>query len=260
MSVNNSTIVSCINRHYETLLKMGYIDLSDISVPPNAGWSDEQLHVDALRAMGRSEKVIDLLRLIPYLRENETADSVEIYPETFQLRYLRDGRWFGTATEEEFSNTSMLDLGFAPFDGPVPADMISLTHADEGVWWVIDTNENVIYPYGTEFDSEHQAPEDQPWRAVEPEDVLSYFNRINHQLDNLEVVPAPRSGKWDSRVVDAQTEEGQLVSRLYREFGWHSGGGFRKEEFRQAVEQQRAPLLDAALGHDSDDEDEEMAG
>ncbi|KAF9873004.1 hypothetical protein CkaCkLH20_09514 [Colletotrichum karsti] len=254
---SRDAVVNCLTRHYELLVRMGYMDASVVQLPPvTTGWSDAELRVDALRAMGRSEAVIDLLRHIPYLRESDNGDAQEIYSETFPLRYLRDGRWFGTASADDFANTPLLDLGFAPFDGPVPAGMVSLTHADEGIWWLVDTDEGCIYPYGTEFESEDEAPEGQPWKAVEPVDIQTYFDGIYAQIGNLDVVPAPRSGKWDARVVEEHTEEGELIKKLYHEYGWPDV--FRKEEFVQAVEQNRAGFLEAGLG--DDDDDEEMAG
>ncbi|WYZ40810.1 hypothetical protein EsH8_IV_001151 [Colletotrichum jinshuiense] len=286
---NRDVVVNCLTRHYELLVRMGYMDASAVEVPPAAGWSDAELRVDALRAMGRSETVIDLLRHIPYVHENETADPVEIFTETFPLRYLRNGRWFGGGSGGDFASTPLLDLGFAPFDGPVPADMVSLTHADEGTWWLIDTREGCIYPYGTEFDrDEDEVPEDQQWRAVDPVPIQAYFDKIYSQVGSLDVVPAPRSGKWEARVVEEYTEEGQVslspepfaayhatppngepaltrscmsqeVKRLYREYGWPDA--FRREDFIQAVERTRAAAIEAGLGHDDDDdEDDEMTG
>ncbi|OHE91959.1 hypothetical protein CORC01_12747 [Colletotrichum orchidophilum] len=266
-SYDRNVVVNCLKRHYELLVRMGYMDASAVELPPAAGWSDAELRVDALRAMGRSETVIDLLRHIPYVHENEEADPVEVYTETFPLRYLRNGRWFGGGngsgsgdSGEEFANTPLLDLGFAPFDGPVPADMVSLTHADEGTWWLIDTSQGCIYPYGTEFDKrEEDVPVDKQWLVVDPVPVQAYFDKIYSQVGNLDVVPAPRSGKWEARVVEEYTEEGQEVKRLYLEHGWPNA--FRREEFIQAVERTRASFIEAGLGHDDDDdEDDEMTG
>ncbi|KAK1633494.1 hypothetical protein BDP81DRAFT_433873 [Colletotrichum phormii] len=261
-SYDRNVVVKCLKRHYELLVRMGYMDVSAVELPPAAGWSDAELRVDALRAMGRSETVIDLLRHIPYVHENEESDPVEVYTETFPLRYLRNGRWFGGGSNgsgEEFANTPLLDLGFAPFDGPVPVDMVSLTHADEGTWWLIDTNQGCIYPYGTEFDKrEEDVPEDKQWLVVDAVPIQAYFDKIYAQVGNLDVVPAPRSGTWEARVVEEYTEEGQEIKRLYAEHGWPNA--FRREEFIQAVERTRATFIEAGLGHDDDDEDDEMTG
>ncbi|KAK1990437.1 hypothetical protein LX36DRAFT_407779 [Colletotrichum falcatum] len=298
---DRGVVVDCLRRHYDLLVRMGYMESSAVELPPAGGWSDAELRVDALRAMGRSEAVIDLLRHIPYVRENDDADPVEIYTETFPLRYLRSGRWFGGNPGEDLATTPLLDLGFAPFDGPVPADMVSLTHADEGTWWLVDTKEGCIYPYGTEFDKNaDEVPHEQQWLAVDPVPIRAYFDKIYAQVGNLEVVPAPRSGKWEARVVEEYTEEGQVscpvhpppplhhlatrvrtvktshdsnpfrppqkeIKRLYAQFGWPDA--FRREEFRQAVENTRAAAIEAGLGNDDDDdgdddddEDEEMSG
>ncbi|CCF47151.1 hypothetical protein CH063_15651 [Colletotrichum higginsianum] len=88
--------------------------------------------------------------------------------------------------------------------------------------------------------------------------IQAYFDKIYAQVGNLEVVPAPRSGKWEARVVEEYTEEGQEVKRLYAEYGWPDA--FRREEFIQAVERTRAAAIEAALGDDDDAEDDEMTG
>lgn len=40
--------------------------------------------------------------------------------------------------------------------------------------------------------------------------IQTYFDGVYAQVGNLDVVPAPRSGKWDARVVEEHTEEGQV--------------------------------------------------
>lgn len=47
---------------------------------------------------------------------------------------------------------------------------------------------------------------------MDPVPIQAYFDKIYAQVGNLDVVPAPRSGKWEARVVEEYTEEGQVSS------------------------------------------------
>lgn len=62
MVYDGNAVVLCIKRHYELMVKAAYFDFAEIRYPPGKGWSDEQIAVDIIRACGRSEEVIDLLR------------------------------------------------------------------------------------------------------------------------------------------------------------------------------------------------------
>jgi hypothetical protein len=67
MPYDRDVVVNCIKRHYDLLVRMAYLDPDEILHPPPEGWSDEQLVVDTLQKRKRSERVIDLLRHMPYL-------------------------------------------------------------------------------------------------------------------------------------------------------------------------------------------------
>lgn len=140
-------LVSCLKRHYELLVNMGHLHPEAVQWPPeSAGWSDSQLNVDALRALGRTESVLDLLRHLPYPAagppgsDNE-ADDATVYYETMTLSYLRR-RWQPEEGDDaDWYKQPFCDLGLAPFDGPMAPHLISLTHeeAETGTIWVIDT-------------------------------------------------------------------------------------------------------------------------
>lgn len=63
---DHDVLVRCLTRHYKTLVRMGYMEDSNIQRPPRGGWGD-QIDAKSLRIMGRNETVIDLLRHLPYL-------------------------------------------------------------------------------------------------------------------------------------------------------------------------------------------------
>lgn len=57
--------------------------------PPTQGWSVEDLVADVLPEFGSSEKFIDLLRNLPYIKDIGTFDSYEALEVTNAIDYLR---------------------------------------------------------------------------------------------------------------------------------------------------------------------------
>lgn len=141
MAYNRDIIVNCLKRHYELLVRMAYLDPTVIQHPPPEGWSDQQLAVDVLRVLGRSEKVIDLLRHLPYLRCNIDDEKWEIYPETRAISYLRDVDLLRSKPADSCRGKGLFDLLMMPFAADYPPDMISLTYGRDATFWVIDTEE-----------------------------------------------------------------------------------------------------------------------
>jgi len=133
-------LVACIKRHYDLLIRFAYLDPNAILHPPPSGWSDEQLAIDILRSLGRTETVIDLLRHLPYIKVGY-LDRYEIMVETIPINYLRDTKRFRNLTVENCEGKSVHDLYLFLVDANWPASFISLTEGRDGTWWIIDTDE-----------------------------------------------------------------------------------------------------------------------
>ncbi|KAK7991329.1 hypothetical protein PG988_000123 [Apiospora saccharicola] len=199
MTYDLDAIANCVRRHYELLVKMAYLDPAAVQSPPAQGWSDEDLAVDAVRALGRSENVIHLLRRLPYLRQDLQDEKWEVYEETRPLSYLRGADTFGHQTAEECRSQGLHRLGLMPFDASYPPGMISLTSGRDATFWVIDTDEGLIFPVGL-YVVDDTAPEDQPWRRNgEVQDVVEYFDSVYAEFMSLTMVAAPRAGYWEPR-------------------------------------------------------------
>jgi len=137
---NRNVAVNCVKRYYDLLVRAAYLDPNTIETPPPEGWSDEQLPVEILRALGRSEIVINLLRHIPYIR---TLPRYEVDEETIAINYLRNADRFEGATAESCRGKTVDDFCLMPADADWPASFISLTEGREGTWWIIDTDEGM---------------------------------------------------------------------------------------------------------------------
>lgn len=72
------------------------------------GWSERELIVDVLRTFGRSDSVVDLLRLLPYIRPPSHLDQYEGYGEITSINYLRNrGHAYGRLTGDTCSSRGL---------------------------------------------------------------------------------------------------------------------------------------------------------
>ena len=146
MAYDRDVVVNCIKRHYALLVKAGYFDSLEVRHPPDEGWSDSQLAVNVLRAFGRSDKVIDLLRYLPYIKQLDGDDQDEVYFETQHLSYLRDTWPFRSLTVEKCHGKQLADKLLMPHPADWPAGFVSLTRHQHATWWIIDTAKGLMVP------------------------------------------------------------------------------------------------------------------
>jgi hypothetical protein len=147
---NRDVLVNCIKRYYDLLVRAAYLDPNAIETPPPSGWTDEQLEVDILRALGRSEAVIDLLRHMPYIKSDSAPQyhpRYEVWEETVAVNYLRSANRFEGATAEQCKEKTLSEFFLMPVDAEWPAGFISLTEGRDATSWIIDTDEGTAANY-----------------------------------------------------------------------------------------------------------------
>ncbi|CAN9173773.1 unnamed protein product [Alternaria alternata] len=235
MPYDRDVVVNCIKRHYDLLVRMAYLDPDEVLCPPPEGWSDEQLAVDALQKWKRSERVIDLLRHMPYLSKSiATFGMYEVYIETEACIYLRNHGWM----KDKYKNPHKHIM---PFEQDSPAGFIPLSMGNAAIVWMIDTDEGIIWPMGP-FIVTQGVPEDQPWRAcAKPRDIQEYFDELYTEIETLVTVPVPMSKdgwrRWND-ILSYRDRDGAQVQRLLKEHGWPES--LRKEEYLKALEEERS--------------------
>lgn len=143
MAFDRDTTVQCLKRHYDLLVRLAYLPAAVVQNPPPEGWSDDQLAVDILRALGRSETVIDLLRHLPYLRRDVHDERWEVYPETRSISYLTGVDLLRGVTVESCSK-GLGHLLLMPSLEDCPDGFISLTYGRDATCWVLDTDEGKL--------------------------------------------------------------------------------------------------------------------
>lgn len=140
MAYDRDLLVNCVKRYYDLLVRAAYLPPSALETPPPSGWTDEELAVDHLRAIGRNETVIDLLRHMPFIKPKP---RYEVWEVTVAINYLRSAKRFYNLTAEECTPKTIDDIVLMPQDADWPAGFISLTEGREACWWVIDTDEGI---------------------------------------------------------------------------------------------------------------------
>ena len=178
-------LVRCLTRYYDTLVRMGYMEESNIQHAPASGWNDSQVDAKSYRIMGRNETAIDLLRHLPYLKEGH-----DILPNTKPIEYLGK-MWDDTVSEKMANSKSLLQFyPLSPFDAELEPGMICLTYGRNGTSWLIDTKEELIYPCGAQWDIERDQ-DDPPWLWHKPYAIQEYFDDLQRKLFALELIPLP---------------------------------------------------------------------
>ncbi|WYZ42106.1 hypothetical protein EsH8_V_001001 [Colletotrichum jinshuiense] len=227
---------------------MAYLDSDSVRWPPDpAGWSDSELNVDALRKLDRNDTVIELLRHIPY-----TGDRVtEVYFATMATSYLREHWQPEKGSDPDWYRKEFCALGLAPFSGPMPPHLITLTHEESeiGITWVIDTDRGCIYPHGDIyylFDDEPPEVEDEGmwWLKAKAMTFEGFFNTIHKEISSLTLVPVPPAEDRGRVIQGSGDREYKVVKDLYHKFGWPDT--LRKEEFLQAAVAARGEIIRTA--------------
>ncbi|KAI9154651.1 hypothetical protein HJFPF1_07208 [Paramyrothecium foliicola] len=246
MAYDRDLVVKCITRHYELLVEMGSFESSMVQYPPPEGWDDEMLIVDILRHYERSDKVIDLLRHLPYVKPSGGPDTRYVHLDTRSLSYLRGQNAFSTTTP---GHTGCMGLmGLMPDDYESPPSLVSLSCLDgtSGTMWLLDTESGLFYREGEAGERERPgylvtACEDQDQEQDQPRilnsrphDLQKYFDFLHDEYRRLDFLPARLSWGW--QIVFRMWPDGQTWQRLYREHGWPDS--FRRQEFIEAAENQ----------------------
>lgn len=81
---SQADIKNAVTSFYKEVVKHPYLDDSALKLPPPSGW--DGVDTAALRELGKTDQVVDLLKHLPYL-EDESNDTVLVYVETTSVAY-----------------------------------------------------------------------------------------------------------------------------------------------------------------------------
>ncbi|KAL3295476.1 alpha beta hydrolase fold protein [Colletotrichum asianum] len=248
---DRDAIVTGLNKYYERLAQMAFFPSSLIQYPPGERWGDDTfLPADKTRLLGFNERVIDLLRHLPYLDVDETHE---------------DNRWpHENLTADKATPERLCVHGRFPFAKKMPDGLIPIAGgggegSDSGEWWIIDTNAGTVIVYDAGNKQVQDAPSDQPWLWTPPRPAGPLFDALVNSLYSLDLVPLPRPDTEDAEYYpeiwgtmrEGEEEEDELADPgiedardIYREHGWPNLAGFRRQECYDALVEFRTKLVE----------------
>jgi len=80
-------IIDALTAFYKQVLKHPYLDATALKIPPSSGW--RTIDSAALRDLGKSETVIELLRHLPYLESDGRYEKLLVQYETVAIAYTK---------------------------------------------------------------------------------------------------------------------------------------------------------------------------
>lgn len=84
---SHSDIVDALTAFYKQVIKHPHLDDAALKIPPSPGW--ETIDSDALRELGKSEAVMELLRHLPYLEADGRYEKLLVQYETVAIAYTQ---------------------------------------------------------------------------------------------------------------------------------------------------------------------------
>ncbi|KAK1486625.1 hypothetical protein CABS01_13253 [Colletotrichum abscissum] len=274
---NRDDVVAGLTQYYSALTRLAYIPSSYVDFPPPGGWTDADLDIGALRALRRSEVVIDLLRHLPYARpmhDGPRPGPWNVAPQTKAVRYLRHmghfSQWSdrGDAGLHELAALPTRDTGAAPMD--LPPDVVCLTYGEyrssssrtKPYWWIIDCSRGILTPYEENLYTVGKVPRNKPWRCVRSYSVTDYFSQLVSSL-GVQLFPVPPTEDDDAEILDpsALAKSSEPVD-IYSAHGWGTGdlADFKHDECIVALQGWRRRVHEAEqrkIAQDVDDADDE---
>ncbi|KAK2600088.1 hypothetical protein QQS21_005174 [Conoideocrella luteorostrata] len=222
MPYDRDTVVRCMERYYDLLVEMAYIEASDILRPPPTGWTDKQLAMELLAPAGRSETVIDLLKHLPYLRRNRnagTSNHWQIHEQCRSVSYLHEADFYAEGHPEDADTFFHEQL--MPFDGLVtPPGMIALASDCRVDVWVLDVDEGAVYDCSSWL-VDDDAPEELPWKKYGHQmEVEEFFDEVYGHVKKLLLIPVPGGDDRWPYIQAGNCTEGRQYKRLLEEHGW----------------------------------------
>jgi hypothetical protein len=84
---SHGDITDALTAFYKQVVKHPHLDDAALKTPPISGW--ETVDSDALRELGKSEEVIELLRHLPYLEADGRYEKLLVQYETVAIAYTQ---------------------------------------------------------------------------------------------------------------------------------------------------------------------------
>lgn len=238
--------IAAIRDYYTFLTKM-YLKESDVIEPPKEGWP--QVTADIIvEGMGKTERVLDLLRHLPYIRASFDIYQAQGTPGCEFADWQADCHLV-TLGKSSAQDCKSLSEGTS-FSNDVPSHVIGLTNGglNKDVF-LLDTELGIVHwpecPGEIRYNPTREpvlddpydwAPENEAdWRADAPAWAIpAFFEVLKDQFRELQFIPINEYVVLDVR---NRLHEGlaEMLQEIYRAFGWPDTQRYRKRECLTAV-------------------------
>lgn len=193
---DRDVIVTGLTRYYETLAQMAYFPASLIQYPTGGRWGDDAfLPADKIKLLGFNERVVDLLRHLPYLDIDESHEDNcwSVNGRSESQRYLEDNPMLNEELSAgKATPGSLYANGLFPLPEKMPNGLVPIAGREDGEWWIIDTNAGTVIVYDAGNKQVSDAPDDKPWLWARPRPAGPFFDALVNSLYSLDLVPLPR--------------------------------------------------------------------
>ncbi|CAD0107401.1 unnamed protein product, partial [Aureobasidium uvarum] len=182
LSYSRPETIAAITDFYTFYIKLPYLDPGALVFAPTSGWTT--IDTTELKARGKTDEVIDLLRHLPYLSHPSTRGGWTIDQGCSHIQYHK-----GVC----YNNTSSAIKH-------LPSHVIPIAEATdrEGMYLILDTFTGNITTYNILANNiqgnweEYERLEDKDkWRAYPTEPVTQFFERWKELYEKLVWMVAP---------------------------------------------------------------------
>jgi hypothetical protein len=244
LSYSEAACVAAVSKYFKFLTTM-YVDDADVEWPPEGGWP--MITETAFGSLDKSDRVISLLRHIPYFRESGAPEWER--PQAAPWANFCNWRKYTKGSEEEDpAHKYGLKLVTESFlSHRVNSHIIGLMEGGrDSAFILLDTEHGVIYWPDCDDeirnDTTQEQVEDDPhawtpeaeadWRGDSPAWAIDdFFQMLEEQFQYLRFIPLN-----SRQVISAYSEcseDGEMESMLqaiYREHGWPDLKYYEKEK------------------------------
>ncbi|KAK6834142.1 hypothetical protein PG989_002999 [Apiospora arundinis] len=263
ISYSREATIAAVRGFYQFLSKF-YLPESSIIEPPEGGWP--QITQESIGYLEKTDEVIELLRHLPYIRDDDETLTPQAAPGT------RLVDWSRFATRGLDRDSALLATDGDEWEH-VPPHVVGL--ALEARWsfsFNLDTKLGVIYwikcPSEVQSapsvepvldDAADYAPEEElVWRADGPGwAVADFFEQLQREFRELNFVPTTQRTVID----DYSTHSGEAgdgssgaLREVYRSHGWPDLDKYQKEDCLEAVRNMLGERYPDLLEEDEDED------
>ncbi|KAH7379439.1 hypothetical protein DE146DRAFT_626308 [Phaeosphaeria sp. MPI-PUGE-AT-0046c] len=252
VSYSEGAAVTAMGDFFRFLTKM-YLDEETVEWPPEGGWPT--MTTDGFRSLGKTNRVISLLRRLPYTQNNSDGErNPQGLPEATFWNWKDNVKDDEPLDPEQVKDIKVLTEDFL-CDITTP-HIIGLVEGgrDENTVILLDTKYGIAYwpecPDRIRDETEQEQVQDDSdvwaskeevdWRCDAPAWTLpDFFAMLREQFEQLRFIPVNSKqviNSW-SGYSDKHGEIETMLRGIYQEHGWPDLENYMKEDCIQAVEQ-----------------------